>query len=266
MPTVPPVPFRRACGALSLLLVAGAARAQDAGRDPHAAQPERPTVATHAGTVAPGWAEFESGFEFDRGPGDARNNIFGTLAKFGMGPCAQFSVFVAAYEPRGAAGGIGDASATLKWRLLEADAILGDFAIQPGLKLPTGSVARGTGTQTTDASLLLISSRDAGPLHIDLNVGYTRRSGNGANAPQQQWLWTASFGGSLGGNTGWTAELYGYPGAGGPSGSEPVTAILAGPTWTMREWLVFDAGVIVPLAGPQPRAVYAGATYNVGRF
>src|SRR5207247_3724752 len=27
--------------------------------DPHAAQPERPTVATHAGTVAPGWIEIE---------------------------------------------------------------------------------------------------------------------------------------------------------------------------------------------------------------
>jgi len=34
--------------------------------DPHEAQPERPTVATHAGTVAPGWVEFEAGSEFDR--------------------------------------------------------------------------------------------------------------------------------------------------------------------------------------------------------
>lgn len=32
----------------------------------------------------------------------------------------------------------------------------------------------------------------------------------------------------------------------------------------MRKWLVLDAGVIVPVAGPQPHAVYMGATYNVG--
>src|SRR5207248_820985 len=35
-------------------------------RDPHEVQPERPTVATHAGTVAPGWIELEWGSEWDR--------------------------------------------------------------------------------------------------------------------------------------------------------------------------------------------------------
>jgi len=29
---------------------------------------------------------------------------------------------------------------------------------------------------------------------------------------------------------------------------------------------VFDAGVIVPVTGPQARALYAGAVYNVGRI
>ena len=33
----------------------------DTAKDPHAAQPERPTVATHAGTVARGWFEIETG-------------------------------------------------------------------------------------------------------------------------------------------------------------------------------------------------------------
>jgi hypothetical protein len=27
-----------------------------------------------------------------------------------------------------------------------------------------------------------------------------------------------------------------------------------------------DAGVIVPVSGPQPHALYAGAVYNVGRM
>jgi hypothetical protein len=34
---------------------------QSAATDPHAAQPERPTVATHAYTVAPGYLEVEVG-------------------------------------------------------------------------------------------------------------------------------------------------------------------------------------------------------------
>ncbi len=37
----------------ALTVVTGTIRAQEAS-DPHAVQPERPTVATHAGTVAPG--------------------------------------------------------------------------------------------------------------------------------------------------------------------------------------------------------------------
>jgi hypothetical protein len=242
-----------------------AARAQDTVRTPHAAQPERPTVATHAGTVAPGWLEFESGLELDRGPSTARNTIFTTVAKLGLARRLQLTVMTNVSGPSGAAGGFGDLSAGIKWRVLQGDAILGDFALLPAIKVPTGSVARGTGTGTTDASLTLISSRDVGPVHIDLNAGYFLRGGSGASAPPDQWLWTASFGGDLGGGAGWTAELYGYPGTGGANGVAPIAALLAGPTFTVREWLVLDAGLIVPVTGPQPRAAYVGATFNVGR-
>jgi hypothetical protein len=34
----------------------------------------------------------------------------------------------------------------------------------------------------------------------------------------------------------------------------------------VRGWLTFDAGVIVPLEGPQPRAIYAGGVYNIGHL
>jgi hypothetical protein len=44
-----------------------------------------------------------------------------------------------------------------------------------------------------------------------------------------------------------------------------MAAILAGPTWLARKWLAFDAGVIVPLAGSQPRALYVGTVYNLGK-
>jgi hypothetical protein len=39
------------------------------------------------------------------------------------------------------------------------------------------------GTGTTDPNLLFISSHKLGPVAMDLNVGYTRRSGDGSVAP-----------------------------------------------------------------------------------
>lgn len=234
-------------------------------RDPRAAQPERPTVATHAGTVAPGFLEFESGVELDRlGPDHA---TVGTLiAKIGVSGHVQFSIFASAAKPSGYAGGVGDLAAGFKWRILDAHSLLGDFAVQPTVKLPTGSIARGSGTGTTDLSLLLISSRDAGPVHIDFNAGYTWRSGDGTDAPRTATVWTASFGGTIAGPANWTAELFGYPGTSGPAGAAPTVAFLVGPTFTVRSSLVLDVGIIAPIAGRQPRAVYAGVVYNAGRI
>ena len=68
------------------------------------------------------------------------------------------------------------------------------------------------------------------------------------------------------GALGWVAELYGYPATSGPAGADSIVAFLAGPTIAVRDWLVLDVGAIVAIAGPQPRAFYAGVTYNVGRL
>jgi hypothetical protein len=84
-------------------------------------------------------------------------------------------------------------------------------------------------------------------------------------APRRASLWTVSFGGPAHGAMGWTAEIYGYPRTTGQAGSPVIVAILAGPTFEMRPWFVMDAGVIVPVTGPQPRAIYGGLVYNVGR-
>jgi hypothetical protein len=136
----------------------------------------------------------------------------------------------------------------------------------PSLKLPTAPTASGLGTGTTDVGLLLISSHQLGPVSMDLNVGYTRRSGDGTRAPRNASLWTASFGGPVLSGLGWTAEVYGFPGTSGAAGTPAIVALLGGPTLLVRAWLALDAGVIVPLAGPQPRALYAGGVWNIGRL
>ena len=219
-------------------------------------QPERPTVATHAGTVAPGYFEIETGLERDQLAG-SRSVVAPTILKLGVAPrmCSSASS-VRQSQPSGFGTGLGDAGIDVKWRLLDGAPILGDFAVQPMLKFPTGSQSGGTGTGTTDFSLLLISSHDLGPVAMDLNAGYTRRSGDGSNAPRDATLWTASFGGPAVGPLGWVAELYGYPATSGPAGQSSTVALLAGPTFLAKNWLAFDAGIHRPRVGsPAARGV-----------
>jgi len=249
----------------ALTIAAGTTRAQEAS-DPHAVQPERPTVATHAGTVAPGWLEIETGLERDRFGPSLTTGSTPTVFKFGLADHAQLSVFGSAQHNPGVTG-LGDVGVGVKWRIADDASFFGDFAILPSVKFPTGSAEKGTGTGTTDVSLLLISSHDLGPVAMDINLGLTRRTGDGTTAPTAATLWTVSFGGPIAGSLGWTGECFGYPRTTREIAQQPpIVAMLAGPTFLFRKWLALDAGVIVPVSGPQPHALYAGAVYNVGRM
>ena len=234
--------------------------------DPHTVQPERPTVATHAGTVAPGWVELEWGLEWDRYDDGSRGVVLPIVAKVGLGSHTQLNVVQSPLHPPGGQSiHASDLTFGVKWRVADDAPVLGRFAILPSVKFPTGSALLGSGTDTTDASLLVISSHDLGPVAMDLNAGYTRRSGDGLTAPRNATVWTASFGGPAAGPVGWVAELYGYPRTSGPAGQDNIVAILLGPTFGVRASLALDGGVIVPLTGPQPHAVYFGGVWNIGR-
>src|SRR5215212_1471105 len=65
----------------------------DSTRNPRAVQPERPTVATHAGTVAPGFLEIETAFELDRIARGSTTLLTPTVFKIGLSSNAQLSVF-----------------------------------------------------------------------------------------------------------------------------------------------------------------------------
>jgi hypothetical protein len=261
-----------ACSTLSLALFAAnaslaaqVAPPDSTARNPHLVQPERPTVATHAGTVARGWIELEEGAEWDKGPDGARTFLAPTNLKIGLASRAQLNLlFNLIRNPLvgGSSLDMGDLTVGLKYRIVDADRILGDFAVLPAVKLPTGSVTAGTGT--TDFSLLLISSHQVGPVAVDLNVGQTRRTGNGKDAPKIAGIWTASIGFPLSGPVGGTLEVFGYPRTSGPAATKAIAALLVGPTLLARDWLAFDGGMIVPITGPQPRAIYAGFVWNFG--
>jgi len=227
-------------------------------------QPERPTVATHAFTVAAGYLEIETGVERDHFAPSANGLGVPTVAKIGLSQRAQLGIGVPVVKAPRIAAGVGDLSVGIKYRIVDDAPMLGAFALLPSIKVPTGDDDLGRGTGTTDVSILAISSHKFGDVSIDLNVGYTRRSSG--PAPSTATLWTASFGGPLAGQFGWVAECFGVPGTGGQFGQAPTVAILAGPTLLAMESLALDAGVIVPVRGPQPHALYAGLVYNVGRI
>jgi hypothetical protein len=251
------------------LLAASHVSAQSATTDPHAAQPERPTVATHAYTVAPGYLEVEIGAQ-DMQPASSSQFSIPTVVKIGIAPRLQLELQggYARNTTQGPPGtndaGASDIAIALKQRVLDAAPVVHDFSVQGSIKFATG--AHGISTETTDASLLLISSRPIGTGELDLNAGYTRRSGDGSTAPVNATLLTASFGTPVHGPVGAVAELFTYPGTSGPAGAPPQIGFLTGPTLQVHPWLVLDAGVILNVQHMGGNAAYAGLTYNVGRI
>lgn len=233
------------------------------GFQARAVQPERPSVATHAGTVAPGYAELETGFERDRDDDGTSARTVPSVLKVGLSRRTQLSVQLPATSSTGVASGIGDAAIGMKWRFTEDDPRLQDLALLPQIKLPTGG-PRGSGT--TDVSLLLINSRTFGPVSVDLNVGVTRRSGDGSRAPRTASMWAVAMGLPLHDRLGWALETFGYPGTGGDAGGPPTVSLLTGPTLVLVPELELDVGMIVPLLGAPPRGLYAGFVSNLGRL
>jgi hypothetical protein len=286
----PPLPGRRSAlrpGPMVLLLALGALAlagptrgqeakdaqstpaVQDAPDDPREAKPERPTIATHAFAVAPGIVELETGGQFQYPVHGVSLFSEATLLKIGLVPRLQLDIapgYLRASSGGETQDGLPDLQVGLKWQVAQHAPLLGAFALQALAKLPTGSFAKGTGTDTTDLNLLAISSHSFGPVDVDVNLGYTRRSGNGEKAPKSVTLWTCAAGFPLHGRLGWTGEVFGYAGTSGFSGTPAIVAFLTGPTLTVRKQLVLDAGAVFSLENYGGTAAYAGLTWNVGRL
>jgi hypothetical protein len=251
----------------ALLAGAGALSAQTPAW--HVAQPERPTVATHAYPVAPGVLEIEAGVQAFRPDGYSETDA-PVVVKFGVarGLQVEFGWGWTSTQSGGqpSTSGVTDLTIAPKVPLLHGAPVLANFSVQPSLKLPTGSLARGTGTGTTDVGLLLISSRTLGRVSVDLNAGITRRSGDGSNAPRTATFLTFSSGYDLGHSWGWVLEVFGYPGTAGAAGKAPQVGLLTGPTLIVRPWLVLDLGVVGNVEGFPGNSAYAGVTWNIGRI
>jgi hypothetical protein len=250
--------------AILALFVAVPLVAQDAPPDPRLVQPERPTVATHAHTVAPGYVEIESGVEGDRVSAGKRDYFAPTVIKVGLASHLQLNVSTpVVFSGTSQSGGIGDIGVGVKWRLFDDTPILGDFALLPAVKFPSGSAADNTGTGTVDESITVISSHMFGGVAMDLNAIYTSIGSTSTTPRSKSALWTASFGFPVAGSLSWVLEVFGQPTIDG-SGTASTAAVLTGPSYLLTPALNLDFGVITPFHGDMPNALYAGIVWNVG--
>ena len=255
---------RSLCHVAVALVLAVPLLAQEPATDPRAVQPERPTVATHAHTVAAGYFELETGVQGNRVDAGSRAYSAPTVMKIGVASHVQLNVSTTAFiSGAGQSSGIGDVSVGVKWRLLDDHPVLGDFALIPAIKFPSGSRSAGTGTGSLDLGLTAIASYDIKGVSMDLNAAYTRVGGVDGSAASATALWTASFGFPVVGKLSWTAEVFGVPTIDG-SGTPSAAALLTGPTYLVSSAFNLDVGVIAPFRGDLPNAIYAGLVWNLG--
>ena len=226
-----------------------------AAQSPRIANPERPTYATHAYAVAPGYLELEQGVSATGISSLTEGTIWSMALKLGITPSLQAEFFGPVYARTPSGGGVGDLGLALKFRtdLSQKSAL----AIIPAVTAPTGSVAKGLGAGQALGSFTAVYSVDLpASLHFDLNAGPT-----GVGAGLTQWFFSAS--GSWGGSTiGVTAECFDFtPGAAGPR----FAGLLGAFTVRVAPWAVIDAGGQWGTTTNSPNAVFLGLTTNLGK-
>ena len=243
---------RRWLGAAAALATGAAAPA--VAQSPRAANPERPTFATHAYAVAPGYAELEQGLAA-RGTGSLRDaTSWDVNFKVGLSRHVQLGLFGPLYARASAGSGVGDLGAALKVRTdLSPRAAV---ALVPSVTAPTGSEARGLGAGRALGGLVAVVSADLPGVHVDVNAG---PQGIGAGAPQ----WFVSLGGSRTfGRVGLAVELFEFtPGGAGSR----LAGVLGAVTIRLAEWAVVDAGGAAGATDGTPDQVFVGITTNLGR-
>jgi hypothetical protein len=224
-------------------------------QSPRTANPERPTFATHAYAVAPGYVELEQGLAA-RGVGSLREETsWDVNLKLGLSRHLQAALFGPLYTRAAAGGGVGDVGVALKLRTDVSPRTA--VAVAASVTAPTGSVARDLGAGQALGALTGVVSADlAAGLHLDVNAG---PQAIGAGEPQ----WFLSLSTAKGfGPAGVTVEAFHFSAGGaGPRQS----GLLGAVTLRLAGWAVADAGGVVRTASGTPDQLFVGITTNLGR-
>lgn len=225
-------------------------------QSPRDANPERPTYATHAYAVAPGYIEIEQGLAA-RGVESLRETTsWDVNVKVGVSPHVQLACFGPLYAREPAGGGIGDLGAALKLRSDVSPRAA--VAIVSSVTAPTGDAAKGIGAGRALGGLTAVFSVDLpGGVHADANAG---PQGIGEGRPQ--WFTSLALAHSFGGRLGATLEAFNFTAGGaGPQFS----GILGAVTIRLAAWAIADAGGERRLSSGSLSQIFLGLTTNIGR-
>jgi hypothetical protein len=224
-------------------------------QSPREANPERPTYATHAYAVAPGYLEVEQGISAAGPSSFSEETSWAVALKLGLTPALQAELFGPLYVRNAAGGGLGDLGLSLKFRRDVSSQ--SSLALIPAVTAPTGSARKGLGAGRVLGSLTGVYSVDLpASFHVDLNAGPAGLGGGAA-----QWFFSVS--GSWGaGTVGVTGECFDFtPGGAGSR----FAGVLGALTVRLAPWAVLDAGGQWGTTTNSPNALFAGLTTNVGR-
>ena len=224
-------------------------------QSPRVANPERPTYATHAYAVAPGYVELEQGVSASGVSSLSEGTTWSVALKAGITPFLQAELYGPIYARTSRGGGVGDLGLALKFRtdLSRASAV----ALIPAATAPTGRAGRGLGAGRALGALTAVYSVDLpASVHADVNAGPT---GLGAGATQ----WFFSVSGSWGpGPLGVTGECFDFtPGGAGSR----FAGVLGALTLRVAPWAVLDGGGEWASTPSSPSSVFVGLTTNLGR-
>ncbi|MGD0676890.1 MAG: hypothetical protein ABSC94_15865 [Polyangiaceae bacterium] len=216
----------------------GAARAVDLPSDPDHALPCRPTISCTADIVSPGDLEVEAGFSRAHGA-SAQLWTFPLLVKQSVTKWLQIQVGSNGYTDESGASSskyFDNVNVGPKFHLAEQGTFVPSLSLSAQLSIPTFP-ARGY-VRDFDAFFVGYASKDIGPIHADLNVGFDVWHFGDASRAQQYTAFALST--TLPAHFGVIAEGYFFTNA--LPAAPRDGGVRAALTYSARTWLVIDAG------------------------
>jgi hypothetical protein len=227
------------------------------------AAPSRPLWTAGAATTQCGVLETDYGWLWQGMGGGMRQTAAAMSVRYGLTPRLDVRWGVPAHLAQSGGGmpaleGVSDQSLSLTYCFKEQGVRTPAMALGYGFEIPTGNPAKGFSSGYVDHQLAFIASRDVGKLHFDFNTVGILAGGPGGLDGAAQYGLVLSIPATR--RLLWLLETDGGSQAGT---ADRIGQALAGLQWSVRSFLVVDAGYTRAYTAGSPRQQFtAGWTWS----